>query len=66
MPTRSVTRSVDAPFPRPAENLCGHCRAVFDSMDLSREVCEQPGRQALPSRLRQAVLADIEQEGNQR
>jgi RNA polymerase sigma-70 factor (ECF subfamily) len=53
----------DAQFPLPERDFCERCRAVFDSMDLAHDVCEQIGRQELPPALRQAVLQDIAEEG---
>jgi RNA polymerase sigma-70 factor (ECF subfamily) len=53
----------DAPFPMSADDFCERCRAVFKSMDLAHDACEQLGRQELPPALRRAVLKDIAAEG---
>lgn len=62
---RAKQESLDreAEFPLPEKDFCERCRAVFDSMDLAHDVCEQLGKQALPPALRQAVLDDIAEEG---
>jgi RNA polymerase sigma-70 factor (ECF subfamily) len=62
---RAKQESLDreAEFPLPEKDFCERCRAVFDSLDLAHDVCEQLGRQELPPVLRQAVLDDIAREG---
>ena len=58
---RSKQEALDrgARFPIPQAEMCDRCRAVFASMDLSQEVCEQLDDKVMPDRLRSMILADI-------
>lgn len=47
------------PFPVPAESLCERCRALFATLDLARDTCQELARGRLPEELRERVLAGI-------
>lgn len=43
-------------FPVPDQELCDRCRSLFDTLDLTRDVCLILGRDRLPAGVRELVL----------
>jgi RNA polymerase sigma-70 factor (ECF subfamily) len=52
------------PFPMQKEDFCERCSAVFASMDLAKDVCNDIGRERLPEQLQRAILDDMRADGN--
>lgn len=48
-----------APFPVPQQEVCERCRALFATLDLGRDTCQELGRGELPRRLRKMLLAEF-------
>ena len=46
-------------FPVPAQDLCDRCRSLFDTLDLTRDVCLLLGNDHLPPKVREMVLARL-------
>ncbi|UCD76087.1 MAG: RNA polymerase sigma factor [Phycisphaerales bacterium] len=51
-----------APFPLETKDFCDRCSAVFASMDLAKDVCEDLGSTELPATVRRAILEDVRSE----
>lgn len=56
----ALDRGVEFPVQR--KDFCDRCSAVFASMDLTKQVCEDLSSTGLPEAVRQAVLDDIRQD----
>lgn len=50
-----------AEFPVPSDVLCERCRAMFNSLDLARDLCRDLAGGKLPPELRTLVLESIEE-----
>ena len=60
----ALDRGVDFPLPR--QELCSRCEALFATLDLSRDVCFDLGKGALPAAVRAMLLAEMQAEGRRR
>ena len=52
--------ALDHGAPMPDEVVCRRCQAVFESLDLGKEICAQLGEGILPPDVRERLLATIE------
>jgi RNA polymerase sigma-70 factor (ECF subfamily) len=57
----------DAEFPVPAEELCARCKALFDSLDLTRQVCLELREHAgVPIDLKELLRSEISSQTSSR
>lgn len=60
----ALDRGVD--FPLAGSELCSRCESLFATLELTRDVCFDLGRGALPPKVRAMLLAEIRASGRKR
>lgn len=51
-----------APFPVPRDELCSRCASMFETLDMTRDVCRDLAAGHLPDEIRRTLLEEMQQD----